>query len=271
MPKIICATDFNPVSINAARYAAAMAAVHDMDLELVHIFPIPATGRGESSKREMREEAEREMTILRDILITIHGDKLNLETTVHPGEVIDELKRLCDAVDPWLVIMGIEKADAFERFLLGNTSLRALQSIDHPLLVVPSGNTYSIIKKIGLACDLLHVEKSVPVTEIEKIVTRLNCELHVIHVSHTDEKEFQPGKSSQVDSLKSMLSKLNPEYHFIANPNIEKGIDHISGMLQLDMMIVIPAHRSLLKRLFHPSHSERVAGTSKIPLLSLHA
>jgi nucleotide-binding universal stress UspA family protein len=66
------------------------------------------------------------------------------------------------------------------------------------------------------------------------------------------------------------MKDLNPQYHFIADENIDLGIMKFIEQNEIDMLIVLPKRHKLLDKLFHKSHTKQMVLHAHVPVMALH-
>jgi nucleotide-binding universal stress UspA family protein len=273
MKSIVVPTDFSASSINAVNYAADLALITECNLSVLHVCVIPVA-IGEPlpivSADELIADAEKQMADLKTDLDTRMKGKISVNTEVRQGGIMSEIYNYCHSVNPWLVVMGAEKAGAFERLFLGGRTTDALQNLQWPLIIVPAEATFHTIHRIGLACDLRDVEKTIPVKQIEELVNEFKAELYVLHVSTTPGEQFTNGNIDETDLLRKLLDHLDPKYKIINDTNVEEGLDQFAQRHHVDLLIVIPKKHSIFQRIFHKSQSKEIVLASHLPLLAIH-
>ena len=274
MKTIIAATDFSPMSLNAANYAADMARMTDAQLILFHVYAVPMAMSdipvANYDVDQLESDATRFIERLKEKLLDRTGKRIIIHTEVRAGEVVTQLFDYCSKIKPDTVIIGAESVNGIERALFGGNTLTALKKIQCPLLVVPPFSKFSNIRKIGLACDLKDVLDSVRVREIKELVDEFRAELHVLHVSEETRDTFRPETIEESSLLQEMLDGMSPKYHFINEPVIEKGIIEFAEKNKLDLLIIIPKKHSLVSRLFRYSHSKELVLHAHMPVMSIH-
>jgi len=270
MKKILVATDFSEVSLNAAKYAADMASVINASLYLLHVnqIVIPYGEIAVLAGVEDMENAEKEMKKFRETLMTMTDNKLKIETEVRMGVFLDELQTACEYVTPYAVVVGSQGTSASERLLFGRHAVNAMKQLAWPIITVPPGAKFSDVKKIGLACDLKNVVDTVPVDEIKTLLHDFNAELHVLNTGKKDVYDndivFQSGL------FQEMMNGLVPDYHFISSEDIDDGILDFVEKNHIDLLIVLPKRHSLLDKLIHKSHTKQLVLHSHVPVMALH-
>ena len=273
MKTIICPTDFSPVSINAANYAADMACVLGTNLALLHVCALPiATADGTIPSypfEQLISDAEKMIADLKDQLMIRTGERIKIVTEVRQGFIISQLNEYCDTINPYAVVMGTERAHGFERMIAGATTFSAMSQLSWPVITVPEGAVFSGIRKIGLACDLKDVVDTIPFMELKNLVKEFHSEFHVLHVD-TDAGSFTPEKVSGSAFLQEMMGDLHPIYHFMDGNDVEKVICEFADKHDFDMLFVLPKKHTILSKILHHSHSKRLVLQTHIPVLSIH-
>lgn len=271
MKTILVATDFSPASLNAANYAADMALAIHADLFLLHVYQLPVT-YGEVpvsfNEAELKEEVEKDMIEFEKLLETKKGKGLNIKTKVILGIFFQELKRICENIHPYAVVMGSQGTTSAERFFFGSHTVFAMKNLQWPLITVPLGVKYSAVKKIGLACDFNNVVDTTPVNEIKMLVKEFNAELHVLNTGKRN--VFDPEIVFESGLLQEMLIDVKPQYHFISSENTDQGIIDFTDKHEIDLLLVLPKRHGLLEKLIHKSNTKKLVLHSHIPVMALH-
>ncbi len=271
MKTIIIATDFSVAALNAADYAADMAAAINADLLLLHIISTVITYTEIPviiNDDEILRNKENEMNELKVQLLARVKSKINITTEVRMGAFFHELEAVCENTKPYTVVMGSQGTTAAERFLFGSHTVNAMKNLMWPLITVPPASKFSFIKRIGLACDFNKAVERTPIDEIKKLVKDFTAELHVINTGK--EKVFDPEIVFQSGLLKGMLQGVSPFYHFISDENVDEGIIDFAEKNDIDLLIVLPKRRGLLSKLIHKSHTRQFVLHSHVPVMALH-
>ncbi|MEP7107588.1 MAG: universal stress protein [Ferruginibacter sp.] len=271
MKTILVATDFSPASLNAVNYAADMAVAINADLLLLHVYQV-AVSYSEIAipvnETAMMENVEKIITALKEKLIQEKGNKLIVKTDVRMGVFYQELKDVCEEVNPYAVVMGSQGTTRAERLLFGSHTVYAMQHLVWPLITVPPGAAFASLKIIGLACDFNKVTDTTPVNEIKMLANDFNAALHVLH---TGRKEVNDPLIVQGPGLLAqMLAPLTPVYHFIINESIDEGIMDFAERNHIDLLIVLPKRHGLLEKLIHKSHTKQFVLHSHVPVMAFH-
>lgn len=271
MKTIIIATDFSPAAENAAKYAADFALMVNAGLLIFHTYQVPMSYADVPltlSIHDLREEATIDIMVLKNMLIERSKGKLRIETLVEEGTFFPHLKKCCERVQPYAVVMGSQGSNAAERLFFGSESVYAAKHLEWPVITVPQHAALKDIKRVGLACDFENVIASIPTPEIKKLVTDLKAELHILNTGRS--KDYSPELVFESGMLQEMFGEMKPVYHFITHSNITEGITDFADKNNLDLLLVIPKHHLLPAKLLHVSHTKQFILHSHVPVMILH-
>src|SRR6185503_3612855 len=258
MKTILVATDFSSSALNAANYAADMALAINTDILLNHV-----------SEEDIIDNAEKNISQLKEHLTRKTGSKLNIKTKVTRGIFYhQELKTVCERIKPYAVVMGSQGRTASKRLFFGSESVYAMKHLMWPLITVPPGVTFSSIKKIGLACDFDKVVHTTPIDKIKMLVKDFNAAFHILNTGR--KQVFNPEGVFESALLMEMLAALKPNYHFITSSNTDEGILNFAEKNRFDLLVVLPKQYGLLKKLVHRSHTRQFVLHSHVPVMALH-
>ena len=271
MKKIVVTTDFSPTADNACNYASDMAMAIGADLLLLHVVQSPI-GYSDLpialNLEDMMRTAENNMQDLQEsIKLKING-KVNVETETGMGGFYDELKNVCERIQPYVVVMGSQGKTATEHLLFGGHAVNTVTHLPWPVITVPAGTSFSQIKKIGLASDLTKVPESTPFDEIKLLVNDFNAELHILNIDNT--AVFDADIVFESVSMQEMTRALKPQFHFTGSENVEEAIMDFAEKNQIDLLIVVPRRHNFLSSIFHRSRTKQLVLHSHVPVMAIH-
>jgi nucleotide-binding universal stress UspA family protein len=273
MKTIVVPVDFSTVSTNAAEFAGNLAAFYGGDILLYHTYELPM-GLSEYafpifSVDEMQSAALHELAILKENT----QSKLRGQVTINVKAEITVLEKgleaLCDEINPSLVVMGLTGKNALTRLIVGSNTIKAINYLKYPVLVVPPQGQFTPIQKIGFACDYKEVAANTPLTLLKKIVADFRAELHVVNVDFNN-KNFEPGMVQESFTLNELLQDVKPVYHNIEAQDVTEGLNSFAASTKIDWIVVIPKKHSLVQKIFARSHSEELLYHTTIPILCVH-
>ena len=271
MKTILVATDLSQAALDAVNYAADMALSINADLLLLTVAELPVSYSDVPivlGLEDIMRNTEKEIKKLKEEVKLRTNDKINIETEVGMGGFFNELKQVCERVKPYTVVMGSQGKTAAEHLMFGSHAVHAMKNLEWPLITVPAGSSFSSLKKIGLACDLVDELEATQIDEIKKLVNDFNAELHVINTSKPG--VYNPNHVFESITLENMLKPVKPKYHFITDKNTDEGIMRFAEDYSISLLIVLPKRHSLLDKIIHRSHTKRLVLHSHVPVMALH-
>lgn len=265
MKTIIAPTDFSSVSYNACLYAAKMAEDIKAELVLFHAMELPIAVAEYPVTENLFDEIgmEKELEELKNKLSAVTNNKVNIKTKNILSSPEYEIKELCETQKPFAVVMGTHTTSLLDRFFLGSTTVYTAKHLRYPVLVIPSNVTYKPIKKIALATDLKDIYE-IPAHEIETIVKTFNAELEVFYAGKNEKNINKKSLGSVM--LDHRLVRLNPQFHFIEDKDIMKGVTSLAKEHATDILIIIPKKHGP----FHKSQSRDFIFYADVPVMALH-
>lgn len=273
MKTIIVPTDFSAVALNAMNYALNLAKDLKARVIIFHAFQIPVAFSEVPvvtvSIDEMQHDSEEKLATLKRDVEHVTSGEIEITTVSRLGDVVEELSVICGEENPFAVVMGTKGAGKLERLLIGSNTLSAIKRLHVPVMIVPPGATYKKIQKVGFACDFSKVKETTPVNEIADLLYTFNASLHVLNVDYKD-KHFSGDTTIDSTELHSMLSHLNPSYHYINSINVEEGINAFSDANGIDLLLTIPKKHNIIESIFVKSHSSALILHAHIPIIAVH-
>jgi len=272
MKVIIVPTDFSANARNAMNYATDLALSVNASIVLLHVCQLPASEIPVSGEllNQWVADAQKEFDKLKAAIVERTNPRVKVYDEVRTGFLIAELQDYCDKLKPYAVVMGTQGAGAVERFVFGSSTIAAMKHLDWPLMIIPPDARFQQIRKIGLACDMKKVVKTIPINEIKSLVKEFGASLVVIHVNTDDDDKYGPAIVDQSSLLQEMLDELHPTYRFVEGGDIEKNLEEVVKQGDVDLLIVVPKKHNVINRIFHKSQSKQIAMHTHVPLMSLH-
>ena len=273
MKTIIVPVNFSANSNNAARYAADMALSINAELQLFHVLQVPITAvdvpTSDYLMEELQTEANDSLEELKQGLMERTNGKVKVLSSLQAGCIEFKLEEFCEKVKPFLVVMGVT-GDSMEKVLTGSSTVAAVRQLRYPLVIVPGGAIFHVIKKIVLACDLRDLVSDFYVDYLNEIKNVFHASIEVINIIPDKEPRLEIDQDSfAFNSWNNKLRQISPEVRFIRISNIEDGIAKYLYNHPADLLFVLPKNHHFFE--FHKSHSKRIAMRSPIPVMCFHA
>ena len=267
MKTIIIPTDFSSAADNAMHYGARLAQELQAQILLLHVYMVPITMNDMPvlmvTAEELKGGAEEGLMRCRSELEAAYPG-LEVRTESRLGDVVDELKDMCEHLNPQLVVMGTHGSSGLERMLFGSNAVSTIKNIKHPVIVVPAQYSYKKMDTIVLAADLNAANETAKFRLLQTLQL-LKGQLHIVHVKTTDEKEsIQP-------ALVQQLQSLSPIYNTIENNDISLGLQQYIQQTGADLLVVLPHEHSMLESFFLKMHTKDIVRHAQVPVLTLHS
>jgi len=271
MKTIVFATDFSPAAKNAANYAAGMALSIHARLLILTVVPV-AISFSEMPLligiEDVMRNADADLLKLKAGLLEEIDSSLEIATEAGMGSFFDELKNVCEREEPYLVIMGSQGTTAAEQLMFGSHAVNAMKNLAWPVITVPPVASFSLIKKIAVACDLEEIPGQAQIDEIKILAKDFDAELHVINSGKAG--IFDPDIVFTSAGLEDKLKPLHPVYHFISEENTDAAIIDFADKHDIDLLVIFPKHYNFIDRLIHKSHTRELVLHSHKPVLAIH-
>lgn len=274
MKTILAPTDFSEISLNAVYYAADLAAALNLNLSLLHVCEVHNSFNQLSvpafDAAALLRNADEQLKELSQKLSAYTDSRIKIKTEVMLGNVVASIEEYCMEKDPYAVVMGEETSTGLERILFGGKTLGSLKRLSRPLIVVPSKIKFTGIKKIGIACDLRKVKKTLPLKEISRLLEASPAELFVLHVSPWHRGSYTEQTDKEAEHLHSIIGNLKPNYRFLQGIDTANEIADFVEKNKIDLLIIIPKKHNIITKMIRDSQSKELVLKSAIPIMAVH-
>ncbi|MEO7215331.1 universal stress protein [Mucilaginibacter sp.] len=275
--------DFSEAAFNAAHYAAQLS--HQTDVERIilinayYVSPyeslLPNADMMMLRESEVEEEAGIRIGQLETLKYTLQSrvkEGVIIQTRLHRSHL---LRAVVDAVaqnNVGLVILGsIGNSTVREKNIgIGSHVIAISKTCPVPVMVVPPAYKYQRINTALVACDFKKVKDSVPAEALHKLLDKRNIKLLVVHAVAKGKQGVADAETlAEETALHQMLKDLKPEYYYINDPEIIKGVLDFAVEKGAQMVIALPHTYSFLQSILHNSISQQLAASSPVPVLLL--
>ncbi len=274
MKTILAPIDFSPVAENAATYAAKIAEFYGATLWLYNTYempvPLPQYSFPLVSTNDLQSAAEFEMEAFKGRIESKLRRKLDIQVRTECAPLLEGMEDLCNTLKPDMIVMGLSGKSALTRLVVGSNTIRTIDRINYPVLVVPAQAEFLPIRKIGFACDYKKVVESTPIEPLKDLLRNFNAELHVMNVDISFSGEPTSEVVEQSGLLQEMLLEFKPDFHRITAPDVPTGINWFAEQSKVDLMVVIPKKHNLMDKLFKRSQTKDLLVHTSVPVLCMH-
>lgn len=273
MKKIIAPVDFSATAENSAKFAASLAEFYGAELWLYHtyeiIIPVSEIGYAYVNQKEMQEAAEFELNEFKKRIQTTLKSAVTIHCIAENSTLTEGLTQLCDKEKPDLVVMGLSGKNALTRLVVGSNTIRTINHLSYPILVVPPKAEFIPVRKIGFACDFEKVLETTSLEPLKRITRDFNAELFVLNIifNHSGTSSEKMEESRYVGEV---LKEFKPSYQTVLSDDITHGINWFVEKEKLDWVAVIPKKHHLIEKLFKRSQTKHLLHHIHVPVLCVH-
>jgi nucleotide-binding universal stress UspA family protein len=263
MQTIITPTDFSDASLNAVNYAADMAMATQANLLILHAIEMPlSAGRVYEEPNKIEIDAEIKLNALKQNLMKSRAGKISIQTKQVVGLIESEIIKMCTYKNPLAIVMATKGASIKSHFFMESITVYLAKNLKYPVIVVPPKTVYKPINKILLATDLENLY-SIPIEKIKNIVNVFKAKLDIVYIyNKEDNGEVM---ISRMTELVNYLHSLNPQFYFIYNRDVYKGIIDFAKENKSDMILTLPKEHAF----FHKSESKQLIFNAPFAVMTM--
>ena len=272
MKNILVAIDFSDASFNAVSYGAFLANAFNTQLTLVHAYTdtsaFDESGHTKVSDSLEEVEAANEKFLDKEIEGIARKFTIKINGVVMKGNPVKVINKVAEKNHPEMIIMGM-KGKGESNSILGSTTASMIGETSIPLLIIPNSALYQTIDSITLASDFKDEKLLSHFAVLEKLIAKFDPFIQVLNVQKKDSKltaEMIVSKMS--DGL--TWDKYNHSFNIIERDDVEEGIFGFLQKHPTDLLVMVARKRGFVNKMFEPSHTKKMTGQTKIPLLVLH-
>ena len=268
--KILIATDFSKNATHARNYGLNLANTLKADVIIFNAYEIPISSMGthtfrnykevfkKNSINKLAEEIKEAKSLFKNINISFE-----YVCDISKNAILERSKN--DDID--IVLLGSKGESKISEKLFGGTCTGIINKTKKPLIIIPIKSEIKIPEKIVLATDFsINIDL---ITTLKEIAKKLLSNIDIITVlnSKRDEKSIIKKQLKVNSVLKKEMKLTLHRFHTINNDSVENGILNYIKDNKVDLLTVIPKHKSFWENLIKESISKKLVSSSKIPLL----
>jgi len=194
------------------------------------------------------------------------GNPKHIYETVSAFNVLtDEINELIETKSIDLIIMGTQGASGAKEIFLGTNTVHVIRKATIPILVIPSGFTFTPFKKILFTADYwskYHRNELYTAIEIAKLY---NAEITVLHIK----EEYDLTKAQEENKAYLSLCLAQVQYEF----KEERGTfmpDAVIDYLEkhpFDLLVMMNRKHSFFERMLTRQHVDQIGFHVQVPFL----
>jgi nucleotide-binding universal stress UspA family protein len=257
---IIVPTDFTPISLNAAQFAAQMlAGQYEANLILYHVY----------SDAKEANEAQAKLKELKDRLLDDSIVKIEC-VAEESDDFIESLDRKIRYADAVLVVMSINDKSRMEQVISSSNSLRMIDKNLCPVMVIPHNAKYNQIKNVALASDFKDVQNSIPLVPVKKVLSIFQPNLHIVNINSEIYVSLSEEYLEQRKNMLEMFREFHPEFYFITTYDFHETLRQFIDDKNIDLVLTFPRKHSFINNLIKGNNTKKLVFESSIPVLAAH-
>lgn len=279
MKNILVLTDFSQNGRSAEEYALQLAIKTHANLVLYNAYPNQSVKQPDgnvvwphdksiSLQLQSISNLEARVSELKDELNLIKADiyEPSISHLGDEGTVTDRLNELIEKNNIWLVIMGTKGEGFANTVIFGSNVFKVLNTINHPVLVIPQNAVFKDLQKIAYVTDLRSTDLFI-IEWLHELSGILQAELLIANVS-SDELSNQQNDLSK-NATEKMYQSQFPKTHIKSfhGKYIKDSLHEITEQMDVDIISLMHRKYGFFHNLFHESTSYEMVKHTKIPVL----
>ncbi len=272
MKAILVPVDFSSTSLHAAHYAQKLARQVGAKIILIHAYePPPSFPMVEGML--YTDEPLRQMMTEKIEQLAVEMDKedslIKIEAMIMDGNLKDVTKTITDAMQVYLIVMGITGAGKIKEAFIGSNTLDVAKANAVPVLIVPEQADYTKINDVGLTTDFREVAETIPHQKISELIASLGARLHILNIDF-NQQNLTKDTLMQSGIIETMFERHYLTYHFIEGENVAEELSNYALKNSIELLVAVPKKHNLIQKIFSGSHTKELVFHSKVPVLVMH-
>jgi nucleotide-binding universal stress UspA family protein len=278
MIKILIPVDFSECSIKAVNFAAQLSHYIPTQLDLLNV----QEGTGSLYTDYVGLNREFNLSLMADARKKLEKLQVRLGLADHvvamthlvTGEVQETIIAEAAKLKSDLIIMGTSGASGIKELLIGSQTASVIGHSKVPVLAIPEEYKWKKPEKILLATNNFEKDPNVLDT-VFQLAGQLQAKVETVVFSEEDSDDAATllktsyGINAYEEFLKQEYNQPELLATHITGKKFEETLANHIVQNDVDILIMITYQRSLLKRIFTPSHTRRMSYHTKIPLLAI--
>jgi len=270
MKKILVPTDFSENAKTAFQYAMDLAKQLDAQVTVANIYHPSATVINEYpisiNGALLKLNQERlENFVVDGFEQNMEGLVISnmVEQRVEIGFAEVKLVELSKSGEFEMIIMGATGAIGLLEKVFGKVSLSVAERAGCPVLLIPSGVSFSPTKKIMYATNFDSINMNI-LAKIEKLSKALKAKVHLVHVSEQNKADMRK------EIFRNDLTSVDFVMDTISSDSVAQGLEKYAMENKMDWMVIVKPPRNFWQRLTHKSLTNPIVMNPQIPLMVMH-
>lgn len=290
-PCILVPIDYSGYSLLACRFAALIAKRSNSTLLLFHAFYSPAfdlieLSGGVQTQKQLKQDVTKKLLeneeeeIAKFITGIFKQPELqglsneDIQYKLEAGLAKDEILKIADTIQPWMVVMGTHGVNNKTNSLLGSITEVAIKKLKVPVLAIPENYQFTGDDSIDRILYLTEFDESdfLSIKKLMNFSTLFNMTIHCVHVGSKDEQWDYVKMEGLKDYFKMAYNERKVECKAISGKHeLVHAIDEYSNSNKINIISLTHHKRRLIDKLLKPGITTKLFYNSKLPLLVFHS
>jgi nucleotide-binding universal stress UspA family protein len=275
MQHYLVPTDFSATAKGAFQYAFELAKKTQGNITLLNIYTagedeLQVLAQLESLKKEILESNQVNISIellaLKGKLIDILADLVTKYTYEY---IIMGMQGSRSVNLSWL---GMKEVESVENFWMGSNTIKILQNIQKPVVIVPRNAAFQPVNQIILAIDTKKEYLSEVFKPLHTLVNTYKSNVTIVTVRLRDEEKDDDNEILQLRKIKKWLGEDVPcSLKIVLADSVQEGLKYyISQEKDKNMLVMMSRKMDFLERMFGISETQQMVYSTTMPLLIIH-
>ncbi|MBC7536260.1 MAG: universal stress protein [Ferruginibacter sp.] len=269
MKNIFIATDFSEASLNAAKYAVALAGHFNSTIFLFNAYQTPVSIPESYIFFTVEQVGEEVMMLLEkeEKIISRYG-MVPIEKCMAEGNPVNTILSEATKRKADLIVCGMKGSGKILKRIFGSTATDLARQTNIPLIIVPENTPFHLPDNIAFASDNKTIPGVQNILTLKQIGTQFNSKLSVVSVADdgaNDSFEFREKFTDFIEALQSM----KPSLEALEGSDIPAVLEKYIKDHAVNLIVLIPHEHGFLSGIFGGSITKHMSFLSDVPVLIL--
>lgn len=275
---ILVPIDFSDVSLDALKFAGAIASAMQAEIEILHVMETykdnTSLANLENYEDALRSAIEKKLIDFRVKHSNLWG--IQMTTELKSGKIHKVIQDEVHDKNIDLVVMGTHGSsglDDFNKFILGSNAYRTVNISSVPVITIKKASDKTTFKNILLPLDITKSTTKKVDMAIDW-AKKFGSTIHIVSVI-----EFFDEFRKNLDDMHAQLDEVADKIEeagvkcttaMLRNKrDVARAVVEYSEELDIDLIIIMTRQENLIEELVFGTHSRKVISQSRIPVLSV--
>lgn len=261
--KVLCATDFSDVSVNAIEYVFNMLKKAGGELEILHCVEIRRRADMFVSIRDfLKEKAEEDMAILENAFVG-KDENVKVKSTVKVAESKTYIPRYASHHNFDLIVTGTTGLTSLKNLIIGSVTYYISNHTEIPLLIIPDNYSFKEIETVVIGLGKEEIKNIKMLDHVYNFLKPSDPKIYLAQVIKKDKHVIS------VDTrLEEYLKELTYEYTTIEKKkSLITSIDSYCKEVNSDLLCLIHQKKNWLNNLIYKSTTKEELFSISSPVL----